>query len=747
MTGGSLTLALRTAQSGLLVNQSALDSVAQNIANVNSPNYSRKIANLEQRVVAGVGAGVQISSVDRAVDEGLLKSLRAEISTYHQYDVQGSYFSRLQDMFGTPENNTSIAHVMSDFQTSIESLSLAPDQSLEQGEFVRQATDLANKFKQLSTTVQDLRLQADKDIETVSNSINSISSELVNLNNKIIQNQTIGADVTDLKDKRDAKLDGLASYVDISYFYRGDGDVVVFTKGGRTLVDNSVVETSHTAASASAATTTHAEGDFSPIYVGTQVDSNDITDEVRNGKLKGLIDLRDGTLVDLQSQLDEMAAELRDQVNQVHNRSAAFPGATSYSGTREFLNAGTAAVAPAAGEQTITFANNSDSRMTLFDSSGNQHATTTIETIMQSASYGSGAAAANGPWNIAEVASSMQDWLQANGASGASVAINNSTGKLEIDLNSSTYGLTFRDEVNDSGTVPAPAGSTASDATIQFDANGDSSIDETVSGFSNFFGLNDLYVDAGVDNIWESEVQTSSFSASAATLSIYDGSTSTNVTVNSGDSLDTIAASINNANAGVTASVIPDGSGYRLRISDNGSTSFTITQASGNTLLTDIGMHVSDVNASTNLAVRSDIVSTPSKISTGAVQWNANLGASGEYYMSTGDNTIADEMAQMMTSLNSFDAAGGLTSSSATFVTRATSIVSYNSTKVELNTTNTTYQEDLTQSLQTKSDNFRGVNLDEEMSNLMLFQQAYSASARVISAVQNMFDALQNVIR
>jgi len=211
--------------------------------------------------------------------------------------------------------------------------------------------------------------------------------------------------------------------------------------------------------------------------------------------------------------------------------------------------------------------------------------------------------------------------------------------------------------------------------------------------------------------------------------------------------LDTIVTNINAASAGVTASVIPDGSGERLRISSDSSVDFTITQAAADTFLSNVSMRSADVRVSTQIHVRSDIISTPSLTTTGSVQWNEDLGVSGEYFMSEGDNTIIDAMTSMFTSLNSFDAAGGLSSTSATFVTRATSVVSYNSTKVELNASQATYQEDLSNSLKTKSDNFRGVNLDEEMSNLMLFEQAYSASARVISAVQSMFDALENIIR
>ena len=68
----SLTLSLKTAQSGLATSQAALDAVSNNIANVNTPGYSRKIVNTEQRVLAGVGAGVQLAEITRAIDEGLL---------------------------------------------------------------------------------------------------------------------------------------------------------------------------------------------------------------------------------------------------------------------------------------------------------------------------------------------------------------------------------------------------------------------------------------------------------------------------------------------------------------------------------------------------------------------------------------------------------------------------------------------------------------------------------------------------
>ena len=103
-------------------------------------------------------------------------------------------------------------------------------------------------------------------------------------------------------------------------------------------------------------------------------------------------------------------------------------------------------------------------------------------------------------------------------------------------------------------------------------------------------------------------------------------------------------------------------------------------------------------------------------------------------------------MTETFNSLNAFDAAGAMGATSMTFVSRSTSILSFNATQADLNETQRTYQDDLTTSLKVKSDTFRGVNLDEEMSNLILFEQAYSASARVVSVIQAMFVALENII-
>ncbi len=717
---GTITSALRTAQSGLLTNQAALDAVANNIANVNSKGYSRKIVGIETRVVNGTGAGVQIAEITRAIDEGLLKSLRLESSSLSDYEAQQGFYDRIQEIFGTPADNTSISHSISQFTQALQSLALAPEKSVDQTEMVRRAMDMAQKLQDMSTTIQELRLIADQSISSAVAEINRLSTSLGDLNDKIIRNASSGRDVTDLKDQRDQGIDKLAKLIDIRYFYRSDGDVVVFTSSGRTLVDNIPATLTHTAASSVSATTTHAEGDLNGLYVGTAIAGNDITNDVTSGKINGYIELRDTVLPNMQAQLDEMAAEIRDAANQIHNRGMAFPGAQTMTGTRNFISSST---------QTMTYSGTEDTAVTLFDNSGDQTATTTIRTLTGGA----------GPFTVDAMAAALQTWLQANGTSSATVTA--ASGNLIISLNSTSRNLGFRDQAT------STAGSTQGDATISFDANADTVTDETVTGFSNFFGLNDFFVDGLPDNIFETNVLDSTITGSAATLTFRDSTGLLgSVAIAAGDGLAAIAIKVNAANVTVTASVVPDGSGSRLRFSHDNGASMTVTQASGNTLLTTFGLHNADVRVASSLAVRSDISITPSMIASANMQWDATRGTAGEYLVSVGDDATISALAAAFTGTNSFDQSGGLANLTISFEDYGAAILSTSATMSNTNDANRIYQEGLSDSLQLKSDSIRGVNLDEELANLILFEQAYTAAARIVSVIQKMFDALERTV-
>ncbi len=721
----SITQALRTAQSGLLINQQTLNVVANNIANVNTEGYSRKIVRAESQVIVGVGVGVTVSDIIRQVDEGLLKSIRIELGELNAFIVQENYFSRTQNLFGAPGENSSLSHIVEEFVASLESLAASPDKTIQQAEVLRRAQDVVLSLQDMSATIQELRLQADSAIAEIATDMSKIIARIDELNDNIISNSSVNRDVTDLRDQRDMQLDALSKLIDIRYFFRNDGDVVVFTSGGRTLVDTVPPTISHTAASSLSATITHSEGDISGFYVGSVEARNDITTDIRGGQLKGLIDLRDTILTNMQSQLDEFAAEIRDTFNQIHNRGVPFPGAQSFTGSRIF-------VSPT--DQTMTFSGNDDTTVTLFDANGDQTAQTTIRNILGGSNTSS--------TTISNLAAKMQTWLQDNGAANATVSVD-SSGQFDIALNTTLVNLAFRDE------AATAQGSTRQDATIGYDANGDGNADETISGFSNFLGLNDFFADNLAENIYESDVLVSTFSTSASTLTFRDSNgtlSGSPLTVTAGTSLADLATLITDSVTNVSASVVIDGSGVRLRIAHDLGSSMTLTQAGADTFLTDIGMHLADARVASTIAVRRDIVSAPAKISTGVVQWDANKGVNGEYFMGRGENSVIEALAEAFTSNNAFDTAGGLAKINNTFSQYAASIVAENSRLADTNEQDGERQRALTESLQFKSDTTRGVNLDQEMSDLIIFEQAFNASARVIAVIQRMLQALEDAI-
>lgn len=832
---GDITTALRAAQSGLLVNQQALSFVSQNVANVNTDGYSRKLIQQESLVLSGQGAGVNIAEVRRVIDEGLLKSIRLETSDLASATSQETFWERMQEAFGAPGDNSSISHIIEEFKNAAELLAVNPDRVLEQSEMVRQAQRIAEKLNDMSSTIQDLRLQADQTIADSVDEINVLTGKIDQLNDDIIRFGTTGTDTSDLRDQRDASLDQLAELIDIRYFYRNDGDVVVFTSSGKTLVDTVPPTVSHTRTSTMTPTSTAAGGQIDGIYVGDRVEGNDITTDLRSGKLKGLVDIRDNVLPNLQAQLDELASELRDTVNQLHNQGAAFPGVQDLTGTRIFA---------LPGDQTIKLTNSTeDVVFALFDDNGDQLVNIRLTDLLSGSkglqTYGDGsdkltgfsfsASAAddinltdanpdtivlnNGAFEdssgtalaagtkliiggtgdsgdgrvftvasvstttttndtvtlvsgdnvsdftsptpatttikaqditVTELAARLEDFLQLNGAASASVAVTD--GKLTVAVNQSGVNLAIRDE---SGTS---AGSTAANASVSFDANGDGVTDENVSGFSYFFGLNDLFVDGLVENVKDSKVLSSTYTTSAATLTFRDANTPASgsalgtVSVPAGSTLSEIASLINTNVTNVTASVVTEGSGVRLRIAHDNGSSLIVAQASGNTLLTDIGLKDADIRTASSLTVRSDIVAAPSLVTAGRVQFDSSKGAAGEYLLSPGDNTNADALASLLSGTNGFDTAGGLPNVNISFTEYASSILSRNATQADTNERSINTQKSLTDSLQFKSDSIRGVNLDEELSDLIVFEQAFAAAARVISTIQEMIDKLEQAV-
>ncbi|MBK8908780.1 MAG: flagellar hook-associated protein FlgK [Rhodospirillales bacterium] len=712
---GSLSTALQTSISGLSANERALNTIANNISNVNTKGYTRRTVEQEQRVLNGIGAGVQITEITRRVDETLLRNLRLEHARFGAIDVQQNYYDRTQELFGAPGDDNAIGHTIAKFAGAIESLAMQPQNSLEQRDVVRWAEQTASQLRRMSETVQDLRLQADREIEAAVDEVNTLISRIADLNDDIVRNGAVRRDTSDYEDQRDVALDRLSQIIDIRTFNHSDGDVVVFTSSGQVLVDTVPTSLTHNAVSNVGATTTYSEGDIGGITIGAAVNANDITRSIRGGELKGLIDMRDAVLPNMQSELDALAAALRDTVNQVHNRGLAFPGMQDMSGSRSFVTPAT---------QTITFSGDGDTSMVLLDAGGKQVRTDTLRTLLGGAGG-----------SIDDVANAIAAFLGADGSAGVV------DGKLVVEVSNPSRYLSFRDEA---GTA---AGSAPQDAVIRFDADGDGAADETVSGFSNFFGLNDLFVDGLPENIHDSNVLNGTFAATPATLTFRNaGGALGSVAIPAGARLSDIVTAVNKAGIGVTASLVTEGAGARLRFASDDSATISVTDGAADTLLADIGLRVADVRTAASLGVRDDIRQMPSLVARGIVQWDANRGVGGEYHASIGDDTLIQDLAAKLSESRTFAPAGAFAATQASFTQYAGTILAQNAALGASNADDADYARTLLDSIEHKLDSDRGVNLDEEMAQLVIYEQAYAASARVMGTIKSMFETLDRIL-
>ncbi|MBF0560969.1 MAG: flagellar hook-associated protein FlgK [Alphaproteobacteria bacterium] len=784
----ALTAALEAAVSGLQSSQQGLNLASNNITNVNTTGYTRQVFSQQSMSVQGVGMGVTVLPPGRVVDQNLMASIRQENSTLNTLQTTSDYYTNTQNLFGAPGSQTSISASITALSQNLESLALNPNTPTSQSNAVQSATQMTQQLNSMSAQIQNLRLQSDQALSSSVSQANGLLAQVAALNNKIVQADNTGQNSSTLEDSRDQALQQLSGMMDIQTFTRSDGAVTIYTNSGLALVDNTAVTLTHPAVSAVNPQQTLAGGGFSGIYIG----STDISNQFQQGKIAALVTQRDNTLPNLQSQLDQLTTAMAAQVNAVHNQGTSYPALTSsMTGTTTFMPLPTA-LAPTA--QTITLGSG-DVAINIFDKNGTQVASTTLNGIMMSdmSNVGGQAAtpslpgppsplvnddkaqASNGPWTLDQITRHLQGWLHSSatdnppgpGLTAATVSLNdnngNFTGNLAIDLNSPSYGLAFQDQAfSTPGSAPQPA-------TIQFNADGHAQPDpltgkpyytQTVQGFSNFFGLNNLLNTSATNarTTWDSTIIPNGATmhnlgvGATANLTFSDATNGINIgnygiQVLPSDTLSTIASRINgDATLGkiFQASVVPNGGGSQLRIQDLTGANMMVSQNNGTGIQNALQMAPTTAGASASVAVRPDIIGNPQLISRGMVQYSNDTKT---YSLSAGDNTIANALAKTFTNTTAFASAGGIGNTNLTFTDYASTIISQNATAASTVQQNVQYQTGLTTALSQKSSSENGVNLDQELANIMMYQQSYAAAAKVITTSTAMMDTLESLFR
>lgn len=152
-------------------------------------------------------------------------------------------------------------------------------------------------------------------------------------------------------------------------------------------------------------------------------------------------------------------------------------------------------------------------------------------------------------------------------------------------------------------------------------------------------------------------------------------------------------------------------------------------------------------NSAYNLAVQSRLKENPNLVATGKLEKQGKSPATNNkevytYVRYAGENSVAQAMAKLNSQVISFDAAGGLPTTQLSLLGYASQVIGFVSQRSAEATDNAANAKTLYDGFKSKSDAVSGVNLDEELANTVTLQNAYSASARVITMVNQMYDDL-----
>jgi flagellar hook-associated protein 1 len=307
---------LQTALSGLIAEQTALDTAGNNIANANTEGYSRETVLLEPTTPltipatssktgegAQLGTGVSVTTITRIRNTYLDAQYRTQNSALSAASTQAEILERAQSAFNEP-SSAGIASQLSNFWNAWNDLATSPTSEAAKEAVAAAGKQLASTFKQLSSQLTTIATQAEEQYDSLTGpagEVEDYAKQIAQLNGQIKLSEEAGQPPNDMLDRRDELLDKLSSLANITVTEEPDHmDTVSFGEAAKPLVE------------------------------GTTVNWPQKLTEASGGRLGALLGLTGpkGALTALQTGLDGVAETLADTVNE-HLTKPFFAGKTA----------------------------------------------------------------------------------------------------------------------------------------------------------------------------------------------------------------------------------------------------------------------------------------------------------------------------------------------------------------------------------------------------------------------------------
>ncbi len=702
----SLNAIMNTATSGLTTAQTQLRVVSDNVSNVNTPGYVRKIGDQISLSSHGMGVGVEVARIRLATDRFLqAASLNAGAEAARQ-GVRHELYDHIQSLFGDPGGNgffSQVDAVFAAFAASAED----PASSPRRQDALFRTQSLFGEAGRIGEQIQAVREDADGRIQGAVEKANALLQQIEGLNLEIARATVVSGDASGAETAQAALIGQLAELVDIRVSARPVGGVSIRTGAGALLAGEGAATLTYTRAG-----TVTSETAFNEIWVtepGGQ--KRPLLDNVASGEIKGLVELRDIEAPATAERLAELVARFADELNRAHNANSSVPAPPSLTGRnvgQSFENA----IAGFSGQTTIAVTN----------ASGVIQARADI--VFSGATMTVNGAAAT-PATFLTVLNA-----QLGGSATASFV----DGKLTIAAGGGN-GVAIADD---------PA----------------SPSDKTGRGFSHYFGLNDL-ITTDRPGFYETGLTAASahgFTAGEALRFRFTGESGSKlrdiqVVIPPGGTVGDLITALNDPATGV-------GRFGAFALSANGSLSFsgygspppvmsvledTTVQVPSGVSVTELFGLGGGVRASRadGFSLRSDIRQSPSRLALAQLNLSAAVGASA---LSPGDGRGALLLADAGERTANFSPAGDSLGGSISVSRYAAELSGEIGGRAAAAKNRSDTATALATEASARQSAYEGVNLDEELVLMTTYQQAFNASARLIQAARDMYDTLLGMI-
>jgi flagellar hook-associated protein 1 FlgK len=706
----SLNQILSTATTGLMAAQQGLRTVSDNISNVNTPGYVRKVVDQTSLVTLGAGDGVDVIGIRRVIDRYLQTASLNASATAGDAAVKSEMLDRVQSLFGDPSDQNSFFARLDQAFSEFGALGNDPSSSLERSESLSTLQNFFDESSRIASSLSDLQAETDTRLRADVDQVNDLLEKIAKLNGDISRAKYSGTDSSGSENIQAQLVGELSTLIDFQASERPEGGLTLRTSDGLLLANNGSATFAYNTSSGSAGymTVAPAEGG------GTNFEA-----KLKSGELVGLLQMRDQEIPGAMSQLTEFVGKAAQQINAAHNAYSAVPAPASLTGRNTGFGTDLdTAAAHFTGKTSLVF----------MDSAGAIQNRVDIDFDNMQVSVNGGAAtpfvAGNTPPN------DFQSVI--NGALSGIGSISFSGGVMTLSANAGGVAV-------------------ADDATSPSQKAG--------QGFSQFFGLNDLVrstsfapYDTGLAGADANQFGSTSGQYISLRISDSTGARLRDVQI-------AMPAGPTDMNGLLTALNAP-GSGVggygAFSLDANGRLTFTSagTYGASVSVLADTtsfgtnGPSMSQlfgigpaerVSAASSFAIDKAINQNPALMALAKVNLSA---AAGTPAITPGDGSGGVALATAGDQTVSFGAVNGFNATSTTVSRYATEFAGLLGRRAASAETAQNSADSVKTEAETRRTSFEGVNMDEELVRLTTYQQAFNASARLIQAANDMYDTL-----